>query len=101
MGKIRRKKVIAVIGGHYVSKKVEGLAYNLGEKLTLVGDILVCGGLSGVMNSVCKGFKKDNNLTVGIIPTYDKTDANEFHELKPLSSIYNRRTCQSYLKLKQ
>lgn len=72
------KKVIAVIGGRSCQPKVERLAHNLGQKLAKVADILVTGGLSGVMKAVCQGFKAGGGLTVGILPGYDKSAANAF-----------------------
>ncbi|PIP20574.1 MAG: Rossmann fold nucleotide-binding protein, partial [Candidatus Omnitrophica bacterium CG23_combo_of_CG06-09_8_20_14_all_40_11] len=73
-----RKKVVSVIGGHSCSKEVEQIAQELGKKLVKVVDILVCGGLSGTMKAVCSGFKAGGGLTTGIIPSYDKNDANAF-----------------------
>jgi len=72
------KKVVAVIGGHSCAVEVEQLAHNLGKNLAKVVDTLVCGGLSGIMKAVCAGFKANGGLTIGIIPGYDKKDANEF-----------------------
>ena len=46
-----------------------------------VVDILVSGGLSGVMKAVCSGFKQGGGTTIGIIPGYDKEDANEFVDI--------------------
>ncbi|MFH1269820.1 MAG: TIGR00725 family protein [Candidatus Omnitrophota bacterium] len=76
-----RKKVVSVIGGHSCTKEVEQLAHNLGENLAKVVDILVCGGLSGTMKSVCSGFKAAGGLTIGILPGYDKNDANAFVDI--------------------
>jgi len=76
-----RKRVISVIGGHKCTKQVEQLAQNLGKKLAKVVDILVCGGLSGTMKAVCKGFKAGGGLTIGITPSYNKNDANEFVDI--------------------
>ena len=76
-----RKQVIGVIGGHDCSKEVEQVTQELGKKLTQVADILVCGGLSGVMEAVCKGFKAGNGVTMGIIPTYNKKDANPYVDI--------------------
>jgi len=76
-----RKRVIGVIGGKSCSKKVEQLAQNLAKKLTKVADILVCGGLSGVMTAACQGFQGAGGLTVGIIPTYNKNDANAYVDI--------------------
>jgi len=73
-----RKQVIGIIGSRNCSKKVEQLAQNLAKKLTKVVGILICGGLSGVMQAACQGFKAAGGLTIGIIPSYNKQDANEF-----------------------
>ncbi|RJP27296.1 MAG: TIGR00725 family protein [Candidatus Omnitrophota bacterium] len=76
-----QKKVIAVIGGHKSNSRVECLALNLGKNLAKVVDILVSGGLSGVMEAVNKGFKEGNGITIGIIPSYKKNDANKFIDI--------------------
>jgi uncharacterized protein (TIGR00725 family) len=76
-----RKKVISVIGGHACTKEVEQLAHNFGKKLAKVAEILVSGGLGGTMKAVCSGFKVGGGLIIGIIPGYDKKDANEFVDI--------------------
>jgi len=75
------KKVISVIGGRTCTSEVGQIAKDLGEKLAKVADILVSGGLSGVMEQICTGFKAGGGLTIGIIPTYNKTDANKFVDI--------------------
>jgi len=76
-----RKKIVSVIGGHSCNKEVEQLAHNLGEKLAKVVDILACGGLSGTMKAVCRGFKAAGGLTIGVLPGYDKDAANAFVDI--------------------
>lgn len=76
-----RKKIVSVIGGHGCNKEVEQIAQELGKKLAKVVDILVCGGLSGTMKAVCQGFKAEGGLTIGIIPSYDKNDANAYVDI--------------------
>jgi uncharacterized protein (TIGR00725 family) len=75
------KKVVAVIGGRCCDKEVEQIAINLGKKLAKVADILVSGGLSGVMNAVSKGFHGAGGLTIGILPGYNKNEANAFVDI--------------------
>ena len=72
---------MSVIGGHNCSKEVEQLAQNLGKNLAKVADILITGGLGGTMEAVCKGFKAQGGLTLGIIPGYDKNAANEYVDI--------------------
>jgi hypothetical protein len=76
-----RKKVVGVIGGHSCTKEVEQLAQNLGKKLAKVAGYLVCGGLGGVMEAVCLGFKAFGGVTIGIIPSYNKKDANKYVDI--------------------
>jgi len=73
-----RKRIVSVIGGHNCTEEVEQLAHNLGKKLAKVVSVLVCGGLSGVMKAVAKGFKAGGGLTIGITPGYSKNEANSF-----------------------
>lgn len=76
-----RKKVVGVIGGHTCTVEVEQKAQKLGKKLAKVVDILVSGGLSGTMKVVCQGFKAGGGVTIGIIPSYNKNDANEYVDI--------------------
>jgi len=76
-----RKIVIGVVGGHNCTAEVEELAQDLGKKLAKVVDYLVCGGLSGVMEAVCQGFKAENGITIGILPGYDKNSANKYVDI--------------------
>jgi uncharacterized protein (TIGR00725 family) len=76
-----RKKIVAVIGGHSCNEEVEQLSQNLGKKLARVVNIMVSGGLSGTMEAVCSGFKAGGGLTIGIIPGYNKKDANKFVDI--------------------
>jgi len=76
-----RKKVVGVIGGRSCNREVEQLAHNLGKKLAKVVDIVVCGGLGGVMEAISKGVKEEGGLTLGILPGYDKNDANSFIDI--------------------
>jgi hypothetical protein len=76
-----RKRVVGVIGGRRCTVEVEQLAQKLGQKLAKVAEILVTGGLSGTMKAVCQGFQAEGGLTIGILPSYDKNDANEFVDI--------------------
>lgn len=60
---------------------MEQIAHNLGNKLAKVADILASGGLGGTMEAVCSGFKAGGGVTLGILPSYDKNDANKFVDI--------------------
>ncbi|MCX5711112.1 MAG: TIGR00725 family protein [Candidatus Omnitrophica bacterium] len=73
--------VVGVIGGRVCAPEVERKAQELGMKLTKVADYLACGGLGGVMEAVCSGFKAAGGITIGILPGYDKKDANAYVDI--------------------
>ena len=54
------------------------LAGEVGEGIAKAGAVLVCGGVGGVMEAACKGAKKQNGTTVGILPGTDRSQANAF-----------------------
>lgn len=73
---------IAVIGGHDCSKENYLLAQETGRLIAKKKWILICGGMSGVMEAACKGAKEEGGLTVGILPSDDKTQANKYLDVK-------------------
>jgi uncharacterized protein (TIGR00725 family) len=76
-----RKKIVSVIGGRRCTGEVEQTAHKLGKKLAKVVEIIACGGLGGTMEAVSKGFKAAGGTTIGILPGYDKNDANQFIDI--------------------
>ena len=73
---------VSVIGSARIAdnRNIE-LAQNIGKSIAQAGYHLVCGGLGGVMLESCRGFKqveRTAGCTVGILPSYDTTTANEF-----------------------
>jgi len=77
-----RKKIIAVIGqGSECTPEIDSLAEEVGFEIASRGAVLICGGLYGVMESACRGAKKAGGLTIGILPSSDKTDANPYVDL--------------------
>ena len=73
-----QKITISVVGGHDINDKVELLAHYIGKFIAEMDCIVVCGGLSGVMESVCRGARENGGLTIGLLPGKEKTDANPF-----------------------
>jgi uncharacterized protein (TIGR00725 family) len=73
--------IISVVGASEVDRKTENLTIELGRLLAKNNYIISCGGLSGVMEAICKGAKEENGLTIGIIPNKDKTAANKYVDI--------------------
>lgn len=73
-----RKPVIAVVGAGKCSKKLRDMAAEVGRYVAENGGVIVCGGLGGIMEGAARGAKEADGVTIGILPTEDKTEANEF-----------------------
>lgn len=69
---------MAVIGAGRASTDQESAAEAAGRALAAAGAVVVCGGLGGVMEAVCRGAKGAGGSTVGILPGAGRADANEF-----------------------
>lgn len=78
---MNRKPHIGVIGARECSKEIEKLAFDVGYGIAKRGAILICGGLTGVMEAACRGAKEANGVTVGILPGTDKDDANPYVDI--------------------
>ncbi|MFH2138306.1 MAG: TIGR00725 family protein [Candidatus Omnitrophota bacterium] len=90
---MREKILISVIGGHKADEKTAIIAYAVGEMIARLGAILVCGGLSGVMEYAAKGAKACGGTTVGILPGKDKNEANPYIDIPiPTGLGYTRNT---------
>jgi uncharacterized protein (TIGR00725 family) len=76
------KQIIGVIGsGREISPELFQLAYDIGRLLAQRGAAIVCGGLGGVMEAAAKGAHENNGLTIGILPSGDKADANPYIDI--------------------
>ena len=78
---VRRKPVIAVIGGSVCTDDVYSLAREVGREIALAGCALVCGGLSGVMEGAAEGASLAQGEVIGILPGLDKDSANKYVSL--------------------
>ena len=69
---------VSVIGGSSVDSATDGVAEELGERLADHGHAVVCGGLGGVMEAVCRGAQSGGGHTIGILPGGDPNGANAY-----------------------
>lgn len=76
---INAKNLIAVCGpGDSATLDLENLAEEVGREIARRGFGVVCGGRRGVMEGACRGAKAEGGLTVGILPGYNRKDANPY-----------------------
>lgn len=75
------KAVISVIGASEIDKQIENTTIEIGRLIAKNNYAVVCGGLSGVMEAICKGAKEEGGFTIGIIPHTEKSYANKYVDL--------------------
>lgn len=69
---------IGVIGPGQATAEDLARAEVVGAEVAAARAILVCGGLSGVMEAACRGAARAGGLTVGLLPGDDRGAANRW-----------------------
>ena len=82
-----RMIMVGVIGASEADEQLCTVAEHVGEELASRGAIVICGGLTGVMEAVCRGERKRNGMTVGVIPSERKEDANPHVQIPIVTGI--------------
>lgn len=82
---------VSVIGGSSVTAEQYEHARLVGRELAERDHTVVCGGLTGVMEAVCRGATEKGGETVGILPGRDRTLANEYVETAIATGLGNAR----------
>jgi uncharacterized protein (TIGR00725 family) len=67
---------VAIVGAGDATPAVCELAYAAGLAVARRGAVLICGGRGGVMAAAARGARSAGGLTVGILPGYDRGEAN-------------------------
>ena len=77
--------IISVIGSsNPATREHVELAEEVGRELARRDIMVVCGGLSGIMEAVCRGAKSEGGTTIGILPGRAAAEANSYqHGLFP------------------
>ena len=93
-----RRIIIGVMGGADVSVETEQLAFELGALIAENGWTLLNGGRNaGVMRASAKGAKLKGGLTIGILPTGNKKDANPFIDIPIVTNLSDARNLVNVL----
>ncbi|OFW59369.1 MAG: TIGR00725 family protein [Candidatus Solincola sediminis] len=69
---------IAVVGGQLCTEEEARAAYEVGRLLAERDAVVICGGLTGVMEAVCRGAKEAGGTTIGVLPGPFRSDANQY-----------------------
>ena len=84
--------IIAVIGSSRPPhQELIDLGEGVGKELAKRGVTVVCGGLSGVMEAVCRGAKSEGGQTIGILPGRAPSEANQYVDIPIVTTMgYSR-----------
>ena len=69
---------VGVIGPRESEAPVRARAEALGRRLADIGFAMICGGRTGAMEAVCKGFSEGGGRPIGILPGEDWAHANPY-----------------------
>ena len=83
--------IIGVIGSNECDTQTEMLAEKTGALIAQKGHRLICGGLGGVMQAACRGAKKYNGLTIGILPGASARDKNKYVDIPIVTAMSHAR----------
>jgi uncharacterized protein (TIGR00725 family) len=72
------RRVISVFGPGHCTRREYGLAYEVGRGLARRGFAVATGGLYGVMEAASMGAQENGGLTIGVLPSYGRSDANRY-----------------------
>lgn len=71
-------RYVAVVGSGTASGQVYEQARKVGKLIAERGAILVCGGLSGVMEAAARGATEAGGTAIGILPGEDRSGQNQY-----------------------
>jgi len=78
---------ISVIGGEQCSREIYNMAIEVGRRIAKMGAILITGGRGGVMEAASKGAKMENGITIGILPSNDRQEGNDYLDYKIVTGL--------------
>jgi uncharacterized protein (TIGR00725 family) len=76
-----RRRLVAVCGESDPQTSLADLAFELGRGIAERDAVLVCGGLTGVMEHAARGAQAAGGLTVGLLAGDDPDEANQYIQL--------------------
>lgn len=82
---------VSIIGGSSASTAQQSVAETVGYELASRDHTIVCGGLTGVMRAVCRGAKRADGLTIGILPGSKRSAANEYVDIPIVTGLGDAR----------
>jgi uncharacterized protein (TIGR00725 family) len=85
------RMTIGVIGAGNADHETIRIAEEVGRRIAENGALLVCGGLSGVMEAAAKGAKNGGGTTIGILPGNSTREANAWIDIPVATGLGEAR----------
>ena len=82
---------IAAIGSGECSPQEAEIAEEVGRELARQDAVLICGGLGGIMEAVCKGAHSEGGATIGILPGGNRQAANPYIKIPIVTNLGEAR----------
>ena len=86
-----RRRLVAVCGESDPQTSLADLAFELGHGIAGRNAVLICGGLTGVMEHAARGAQAAGGLTIGLLPGDDTRDANEYIDIAIATGLGHAR----------
>jgi len=82
---------VAVCGESDPQTSLADLAFEVGRGIAERDAVLICGGLTGVMEHAARGARAAGGLTIGLLPDDDVNDANESIDISIATGLGHAR----------
>jgi len=86
-----RRRLVAVCGESDPETPLKDLAFELGRGIAQRDAVLICGGLTGVMEHAARGARAAGGLTIGVLPGDDTDDANAYIDIAIATGLGHAR----------
>jgi uncharacterized protein (TIGR00725 family) len=86
-----RRRLVAVCGESDPQTSLKDLAFELGRGIAERDAVLICGGLTGVMEHAARGARAAGGLTIGLLPGDDTTEANPYIDVAIATGLGHAR----------
>jgi uncharacterized protein (TIGR00725 family) len=76
--RLERSLYVGVVGSGNATGELYEQAREIGRLVAERGGIVVCGGLSGVMEAAARGATEAGGISIGVLPDEDRKRANPY-----------------------
>jgi len=83
--------LVAVCGESDPQTSLADLAFELGRGIAQRHAVLICGGLTGVMEHAARGARAAGGLTIGLLPGDDPDQGNEYVDVAIATGLGHAR----------